>query len=360
MVEELDLMNIEIGDALNPSQDERGKITYPLFRGTNDDHGIRRDVYFVLHDISDEELADELGIIYSGGLRGTPLAATAPAVVSEDGRWTFFGDLPNPVYHPNAPPVDHANTYSPLRRVTIGGKTVIVNAFFVHWGDQPWERLRIDQSCVGFPDDPPNTLCMYNGSTWGGDPENSGHALAIDLHGPEPTVTLKLHKSWHFEEYVPYYIVVDAWPEPPARGMGIPYVPKHEFLGNTAVPLVQWLPPQPLNSSYPPTPADGMGLAGGGPLGGQIGLPSYFMPGDDFSPMWHIGFAHWLEPATEVVRSLERVEELRAEGKIEVSEWPAVANLGTNNYLFKNPFPAHVVNCPTPVTLDMAIHRATR
>ncbi len=140
-------------------------------------------------------------------------------------------------------------------------------------------------------------------------------------------------------------------------------MPKHEHLGTTSVPLIQWVPPAPLNDTYPPTMADGHNLAGGGPIGGQIGLPSYFMPGEDFNPMWHIGFAHWLTPAEEVVKSLDRVKELRAEGKVEIMEWPAI-NVNSsdpevsNGYLFTNPNPPHIVNCPTPVTLDTAVHRA--
>lgn len=359
VVEDLDLMKMEIGDALKPSADERGRITYPLMRGINNDNGVEREVFFVLHDISDEELADELGVIYAGALRQTPLAATSRASISNDGSWTFFGDLPNPVKTADSPAVDHNNTYSPLRRVEIGGKMVIVNAFFVRWGEEAWEQMRIDQSCVAFPDDPPNTQCPYNGAMWA-DPTYSGHALAIDIASERPTVTLKLHKSWHSDEYLPYYIVVDTYPAGPANGMGIPYVPKHRHLANVAVPLVQFLPPEPLNSTYPPTPADGMGLVGGGPLGGQIGLPSYFMPGEDFSPMWHIGFAHWLRPADQVVKSLDQVQELRRQGLLEVLEFPAPANIGQDNYLFQNTFPPHVVNCPTPITLDMALHRASR
>ncbi len=370
VIEELDLENMPIGDPNNPSQDERGKITYPLVRGINKDGAVETEVFFVLHDISDEELADELGVIYAGGLRGTPLAATSPASVDPDtGEWTFFGDLPNPILSPaspalGAPEQSASNTYTPLRRVEIDGKTVIVNAFFVSWGDEDWEHMRIDQSCHSFPDDPPNTACMYNGSGWGGDPINSGHALDINTTGSNPTVTLKLHKSWHSEEYLPYYVVVDAFPAGPANNMGIPYVPKHAFSGNTSVPLVQWVPGHPLNSTYPPTPEDENGFNGGGPIGGQIGLPSYFMPGEDFSPLWHIGFAHWLVPNAHapgeqiVVKSLDQAEELRAEGKIEILEWPAVPNIGLNNYLFENAFPPHVVNCPTPLTLDMAVHRA--
>jgi FtsP/CotA-like multicopper oxidase with cupredoxin domain len=359
VITDLDPLNTEIGDALNPTPDERGAITYSLMKGINDDDGVETEVYFVLHDVSDEELADELGIIYSGGLTGTPEAATSPASVSEDGEWTFFGDLPNPVVATGSPPQDDNNTYSPLRRVNLGGKDVIVNAFFVEWGDEAWEQMRIDHSCVAFPDDPPNTSCPYNGAVWA-DLEDSGHALAIDTDSEDPTVTLKLHKSWFGEaEYLPYYIVVDTYPAGPASGMGIPYVPKHQFLSTHAVPLVQFLPPERLNDSYPPTPSDGFGLAGGGPLGGQIGMPSYFMPGDDFNPMWHIGFAHWLEPATEVVKSLERVKELRAQGALEINEFPPPA-VGFDNYDFENPNPPHVVNCPTPMTVDGAIHRATR
>ena len=365
VIEELDLVNMEIGDALNPSADERGKITYPLIKGTNDDGGILTDVYFVLHDVSDEEIADELGIIFAGGLANTPTAATSPATRSAGGDWTFFGNLPNPVPNIGSPPQDDLNTYTPLRQVNIGGKDVVVNAFFVRWGTEAWEQMRIDESCVAFPDDPPNSpdRCMYNGTEWHGGAafNHSGHAIAIDTAGPNPTATLKLHKSWFGEaEYLPYYIVTDTYPAGPASGMGIPYVPKHQFLGTSAVPLIQFVPPEPLNATYPPTPSDGYGLAGGGPLGGQIGMPSYFMPGDDFNPMWHIGFTHWLEPATEVVKSLERVKELRAEGRLEILEFPAPPNIGLDNYDFENPLPPHVVNCPTPMTLDTALHRATR
>ncbi len=365
VIEELDLAHIEIGDALNPAPDERGKITYPLRKGTNHDNGVETEVYFVLHDVNDEELAEELGIIYAGGLKGVPEAATSPAALSGSGEWTFFGDLPNPITcHGNPQPQDHSNTYTPLRAVKIGSKDVVVNAFFVQWGDQSYEHMRIDQSCVGFPDDPPNTSCPYNGASFG-DCQYSGHALAINTTGPDPTVTLKLHKSWFGgdfggAEYLPYYIVVDTYPAGPARDMGIPYVPKHQFLQGAAVPLVQFIPPTPLGPGYPPTPSDGNGLSGGGPLGGQIGMPTYFMPGEDFSPMWHIGFTHWLQPATEVIKSLDRVKELRAAGMLEILEFPPPPNIGSDNYDFESLTSPHVVNCPTPMTLDMAVHRAMK
>ncbi len=360
-----DIRDVRIGDALDPQpNNERGTATFPLTKGTNiDAAGNEREVFFFLHDVSDESLAEELGLAWAGALVNTPVAASAEASVSESGHWTFRGDLPNPVYandeNPEGiPPVDDNNTYSPLRRVNYGGKDVVFNAIFIQWGDEPWEHNRIDESCTSFPDEPANTTCPYNGNEWGW-LHQSGHLVELVTDGPEPYVTLKLHKSWSEEgDYLPYYIVVDTWPAGPARAMGVPNVPKHQFLAGTAVPLIQFVPPAPIRASFPPTPADGFGLLGGGPFGGQIGVPSYFMPEDDYSPMWHIGFAHWLEPATEVVKGLDGIKALRTAGKLEVIEFPPPPNIGSNNYDFDSLTPPHVVNCPTPVTLDSAIHKA--
>ena len=362
-----DIRDLPVGDALNLSPNERGTATFPLTKGTNiDAAGNEREVWFFLHDVSDEKLAEELGLAWAGRLAHTPLAATAEASVSEDGHWTFFGDLPNPI-HANdenpagIPPVDDHNTYSPLRRVNYAGKDVIFNAIIVKWGDNPWEHNRIDESCAGFPDDPPNTVCFYNGQVWGG-LHASGHVLELDTDGPNPHVTFKLHKSWAGDgDYVPYYIVLDTFPFGPSKVMGVPYVPKHQYLADVAVPLIQFIPPAPIHPSYPPTPADGNGILGGGPFGSQIGIPSYFMPEDDYSPMWHIGFAHWLMPATKsvgVVKGFKQLKELRAEGKLEIIEFPPPPNIGTNNYDFDHLNSPHVVNCPTPMTLDRAIHKA--
>lgn len=367
---ELDNLNDHpIGDALSEVEpdNERGVATFPLTKGLNiDEDGVETEVWYFLHDVSDEDLAEELGLAWAGRLANTPVAATSEAAVSESGFWTFYGDLPNPVYaideNPvGIPPLDDENTYSPLRRVNYGGKDVIFNAIVVKWGDEPWERNRLDKSCVGFPDLPANTSCVYNGNKWGGLHE-SGHVVAMDTDGPNPYVSFKLHKSWAGEgDYLPYYIVLDTYPAGPAMAMGVPYVPKHQHLADAAVPLIQFIPPAPIRPSYPPTPADGNGILGGGPFGSQVGIPSYFMPEDDYSPMWHIGFAHWLVPAESsvgVVKGLKEVQELREDGLLEIVEFPPPPNMGTNNYDFENLNSPHVVNCPTPMTIDTAIHRA--
>ncbi len=373
VIGELDnIRDTPIGDALSdPEPDnERGTATFPLTKGTNiDADGNEREVWFFLHDVSDKKLAEELGLAWAGGLANVPEAATAKASVSESGYVTFYGDLPNPIWAHDVnpagiPEVDDNNTYSPLRRVNYGGKDVVFNVIIIKWGDKPWEHNRIDKSCLSFPDFPANTTCPYNGNKWGG-LEESGHVVELVTEGAHPHVTMKLHKSWSEQgDYLPYYMVLDTYPFGPSKTMGVPYVPKHQFLAAAAVPLIQFLPPAPIRPSYPPTPVDGNGVLGGGPFGSQVGIPSYFMPEQNYSPMWHIGFAHWLTPATDsvgVVKGLKQLKQLRAEGKLEINEWPAAgANIGTNNYDFDSLKAPHVVNCPTPFTIDSAIHRARR
>jgi FtsP/CotA-like multicopper oxidase with cupredoxin domain len=398
------IRDMPLGDAFDPQPNERGTITFPLMRGTNNDDGVLTDVWYFLHDISDEHLAEEMGLAWGGALVGTPEAATAAASIDPvTGHWTFEGDLPNPVWalpgcrvsdgidpasgkaceNPDGiPNIDSFNTYSPLRRVVIDGKEVIVNAIMVKWGSESWEHHRIDESCVSFPEIPwsnPKT-CAYVGAEWGA-LHASGQVLALDTDGPDPYVTFKLHKAWaDGADYLPYYIVLDTFAskfdpalgewvpnDGPAKAMGVPFVPKHEYLGSAGIPLVQFLPPESLYPGSTPANPLGFGLHGGGPLGGQVGVPAYFMPEDEYSPMWHIGFARWLEPATEVVKGFERLKQLRAEGKLEILEFPPPPHFGSVegdhgyfNFDHQNSKgnARHIVNCPTTMTIDAAVHQA--
>ena len=97
-VEQMDMVTMEIGDAVNPTEDERAVAKFPLQRGINvDSMGNEREVYFVWHDASDEEIAEKYGVAWAGGLLGTPVEASAEADFSEEGVFTFYGDLPNPI-----------------------------------------------------------------------------------------------------------------------------------------------------------------------------------------------------------------------------------------------------------------------
>lgn len=333
---------------LTPGNHERATIKFPLKKGTNvDNQGKQTTVWFILTDVSDPELADSMGLAFSGVMANTPPAATSPASLTGDvngigGQWTFFGDLPNNVER--SLPGAENNDYSPLRVVEIGGNTVVINAIFVKWGKRLGERLRIDRSCVSFPDNPPNTNCPYNGAR----PfsrHRSGHVLDIDTKSMSPSVTFKLHREL-FDPHLSYYIVTDAFPAGPANMMGVPFVPKDGLTGNTAKPLIQSLPPEL---------SDGNNLSGGGPLGGQSGLPAYFEPGVGYAPMWHIGFIKWNSPQTAEIRSIGEAITLQSSGALGIFEFnPPPPPIGDTPipYNFNNPNPPHVVNCPAPLTVD--------
>ncbi len=158
--------------------------------------------------------------------------------------------------------------------------------------------------------------------------------------------------------------------------MGVVCVPKHEFIELAARPLIQFLPtdafvnrpPPDDGTGFPPT-ENPFNVNGGGPLGGQVGLPSYFMPGVDYTPLWHIGFTMWLEehPDMPVVTSYEGILDLREEGRVAIFEFPPSPPHVFDptlpiegDYEVDGLTPAHVVNCPVPATLDVAILRATR
>ncbi len=376
----VDLVDVELGDELNETDDERAWFKMDLAKGYNiDDDGVMREVYYFWHDVSDEQIAKDYGRAWGGGMADTPRAATSDAIFHpEDGTFTFLGDLPNPVLraHPDfqtfpdsltlGPPVSDTNGYSPLRHVEIDGKEVVINAFFVKWGDEAWEQLRIDVNCdpndpTSFPDNPGNSTCWYNGEVFAGD---AGHIIELNTEAEQPYVKFKAQKAYtDGGDYLPYYIVTDTWPAGPAFEMGVIYVPKHEFLAHAAVPLIQFYPPEPLNDSFPPTAPVPGALHGGGPLGGQIGMPSYFKPEARYSPMWHIGFAEWVvdDPSeVVVVKSFEQLKYLRSIGKIKINEFPPPPNQGLNNYVFDSGQAPHVVNCPVPATIDSVVHNVNK
>ena len=368
-----DLRDILTGEVEPPGDDERGTITIPLLQGINNDDGVETPVYFFLSEVSTEALAEQFGIGHAGIWEiSPPPAASVGTATYENGQWTFYGDLPNPIPSAGSPPQDDNNTYTPIRAVEIDGEIVYFNIPIVSWGPNAWERLRVDTHCT-FPDNPANTNCRYQGKDLG--TATSGQIVGLDL-GPDPSVTFKLHKSWFNQEYLPYYTITDAWPAGPANGMGVIYVPKHEHSQLAARPLIQFLPRNAFANRTPPDDGTGFpptegpfNVNGGGPLGGQPGLPSYFMPGPTYTPLWHIGFTIWLEPHDDmpVVTSYEELIQLREQGRVAIYEFPPTpTRIGSpdlppeGDYDFESLTPAHVVNCPVPMTLDVALLRATR
>lgn len=354
----IDLRDLEASDEFNQGPEDRVFMDVHLTKGMNiDSNNVETEVWFILHDITDEETADAWGIAWGPLMTLAPDSATGEAQFnSVTGEWTFFGDLPPPVG--SASEALHAdNTYTSLRNVEINGTPMRVNAAFVWWGSGVGESLRVDVNCR-LPDFPPSTSCPYMGEIWG---VNTGQVISYNVEASPPTVTMKVNKGYTDDgDYFPYYLVLDTFPDTASNNMGVTFVSKHRNLGKAAIPLVQWLPPKPIHPSFPATEPDGHNVAGGGPIGGQVGIPNYFMPGDFYSPFWHIGFAHWTERAWQSIKGIDTLKEFRARGLIEIREFPPAPEFheSLDDYNFDADFSPLVVNCPVPFTIDTLILNA--
>ena len=128
---------------LQPGAD-RGTQTLSLSTGTISSTG--QEVLFVITDASDEDFAEEFGVIRANLLAEAPDDAVEEAIF-QDGNWTFSeapglvarfdesGDLLPPLANPD---------YSPLKRITWNGKVVTVNAPFIKWGEGEGQQLIVD------------------------------------------------------------------------------------------------------------------------------------------------------------------------------------------------------------------------
>jgi hypothetical protein len=273
---------------------ERGTITLRLQTGTLATTG--ETVYFVLSDASDGEFAETFGGIRAPSLAETPVAALEDAVF-ENGQWTFFTH-PGTVTHFDAngdvvPPVNNPD-YSPLKRITWQGRTVIVNVPFVRWGDDPGEQIIVDQGGCSplIRKNAPSPFFVGGGPFDGGDCTNEGpldrykggQAVNIDL--VNLTVTMKLHKSWYsWPGKLPHYTVFEHSKAPPAGFTGTIWAPKLANVGRFGTGKAAGRIHQFSN---------GLRVEDGGPNRFQPGNVSYTGGmRQTYSPMWHIGWVFY-------------------------------------------------------------------
>ena len=315
----------EIGDL-------RVRVKLPLTKGTVNSLGNR--VWFVFSESSDQEFAEEQGVIWARVLaEANPDALEDASFV--DGVWTFeqdpglvahvwdgeeelpegaatwdadgdgelsVGDVVLPIANPE---------YSPLKRIIWKGREIVVNTPMVKWGDEPGQQMHID---LGGCDpviriNAPSPFFVGNGPG-GCTPEEQpidryegGQVLSLDI---EPdcelridtrecaTVTMKGQIAIHREDIFSYYVVFDATKPPPSGFMGVPLVAKTANLSSATTEL--------FNTSAGASKAlghimqfrNGVFISNGGPKRFQPGLTSYAGPMvNDYSPMWHITWLFW-------------------------------------------------------------------
>lgn len=288
------------------------------------------DIYLIVTDASDAELASQLTDITGFKVNAAPVLAQTP----EEARGQVYvfrngieGDGPLG-FQPavvNAKPGNEG--YSPLMQLN-----------YVDWssGSDPVELRSVEEimaaesggqltitetdAVVNHPavmwDGGALTIREDKDSINADSPYMGGQVLEIDTENM--VATFVAHRGWGPDGKTIYYIVTDATPEDPANMMGVPSVQADERLATTpvAVDLFQFT----------------SGIQGSGPMGFQAGIGGANPTDTNYSPMWRISFIEWNDPAS--ARLLETIADINAvgeEGMITVT--PAMEGL-------------HVVNCP--------------
>ena len=147
-----------------------------------------------------------------------------------------------------------------------------------------------------------------------------GGGQVLDIDTDDMTVTFIAHRGWGPDGSTIYYIVTDATPSDPAAMMGVISAPTSANLiaNAAAVDLFQFK----------------NGLQGSGPLGFQPGIAAAAPGSDQYSPMWRIYMAGWVNPDDALL--LETIDDLnthRQSGMITVD----IARPMNSD---------HIVNCP--------------
>ncbi|RNJ77665.1 MAG: hypothetical protein EB830_01620 [Nitrosopumilus sp. H13] len=147
-----------------------------------------------------------------------------------------------------------------------------------------------------------------------------GGGQVLDIDTDAMTVTFVAHRGWGPDGRTIYYIVTDATPSGPANGMGVVSAPTSASLlaNSAAVDLYQFK----------------SGIKGPGPLGFQPGIAAG-APGDaNYSPMWRIFLADWIDPANaELIETIADLNAYVGDGKLSTS----IARPMDSD---------HIVNCP--------------
>lgn len=302
----------------------RGKITYPLYKGTlGASNG--KAVYFILSEASDREFAEAFGITHATRLANVnEQGIEGGSTLSGDGKWVFPRD-PGWVAHIDSSGQVRTGKenpdYSPLKSLLWKDRTVIVNAPFVTWGEGPGQGLIIDKGGCDplIRRSPPSRLRVGGRPDAGGGPEGceregqknplnryrGGQALEIrllndDCQSAKPWkpcgwVTMKLHQTVHREDIYPYLTVFSASEAGIAEELGVPDTPKLAYAGRSHASPPVGLSGDPGGNEGVSAIVEfhnGVETWAGGPAGFQAGVISYGEPTwSTYSPFVHVTWA---------------------------------------------------------------------
>ena len=301
--------------------------TIPLHLGYFDGDS----VYYIITDSSDQELANTITANQEWKVELAPPLAFAPdsAVsttymfsngISGDGVNGFQGEV-----FSTTPSQEEYSALARLVQVTWNdGETPrILNSADMVMAASSSGQITLTETdlVVNMPQIvwPDGQMMVKEDKTLSHDtPYGGGQVLDIDTD--DMTVTFIAHRGWGPDGSTIYYIVTDATPSDPAAMMGVISAPTSANLiaNSAAVDLFQFK----------------NGLKGPGPLGFQPGIAAAAPGSSEYSPMWRIYLASWVNPSDALL--LETIDDInihRESGMIKVD----IARPMNSD---------HIVNCP--------------
>ncbi|MFQ5940492.1 MAG: hypothetical protein ACE5KA_02180 [Nitrososphaerales archaeon] len=299
-------------------------VDIPLMKGYHNGE----EVFFIATESSDKILTDLLTekndwkVVQAPLLSRSPESALSNVYMFINGGGGGQGTMgQQPDVFDNTP--EQTDDYSPLRKI-----------IRVTWSDESKakELKSVDEIMaaeaagdVMLREDP--IVLNYPMIKWAGgqmpiregpvtDDSKYGGGQVTNIDTETMKVTFIAHRGWGPDGKTIYYLVTDATPEGPAKGMGVVYAPKTENLAISpaAVDLFQF----------------GNGIMGSGPKGFQAGIGAANPGEENYSPMWRISFINWNDP--DQARILETLGDIK-NVKDMISVEPAFEGM-------------HVVNCP--------------
>lgn len=329
-------------------------VRLPLFQGWETlPNGEPRRAYYIITEVSDQDMARELGVIYS------PRMANAIGSGGEQGsRWTEDGRL---IFEGS---VD----FSPTRSLVAGGTSD-------------------DGLLVGFPPETstpgavadanwssyvvlPDTNVVINAQLMANstgihdripNPNGNSQADEDDLNNPnldtdQASVVLQLLDGWHDERPYYFHIVTDTSdPAPAAIELGV-FAPRLANLPTFGVfPGGSMLPFSPTANGRTTDTGDGFGVQGLNSASlsdRQVQDPTNTFPIDPsdtrYAPMWDAHITEFTVPESErpILRSFDQINDLLEQGILIPFRGNANAAPLANSLSDRLTATGAIINCP--------------
>lgn len=326
---------------------------FPMFQGWEIVNGAPRELYYVITEASNQQLARSLGVIYaprmanairSGGDQGSTW--------SDDGRLVFEGTVdfsPTRDLTPGDPSTDGLLIGFPPASVTPGA---VADANWSSYVVLPGTDVVINAQPVanstGIHDRIPNP----NGNSQADEDDLNNPNLAIG----QASVVMQLLDGWHNGRPYYFHIVTDTSdPAPAAIELGV-FAPRLANLPTFGdFPGGSMLPFSPTANGVTPDANDPLGFQGLNTASlsdRQVNDPTNTFPIDprdpQYAPMWDAHITEFTVPADErvILTSFDMINDLLADGTLIPFRGNGNVYPGSNSLSNLLTATGAIINCP--------------